>query len=183
MKGPTVLTDKTDIKIYILTLMSELFDPLELHVISDLVCGRGNVGSFDFSECFAELEELGHVQGYDETGVRLYAITESGVMVASELADGLPDELRRLASLDAARLLSMRRKERRLRCTITEKSPLRYMVRCEIEDKKQPMLRVEIMVASMFQAERIRTHFTEKPEEVMRALLTVMTGDIDYFLN
>lgn len=183
MKGPTVLTDKTDIKIFILTLMSELFDPLDLVSISDLVCKDGYVGSFDFSECFAELEELGHVQGYEQGDLTLYAITETGVMVAGELADGLPAEMRRRASLEAARVLSLRRKERELRCTITEASPLRYLVRCEIEDRKSPMLRVELTVASMLQAERIRAHFLDKPEEVMRALLTVMTGDIDYLLG
>ena len=49
------LTDKFEIKIFILYLLKNIKEPLEFSTINDIVVQDGFVNYFDFAICFAEL--------------------------------------------------------------------------------------------------------------------------------
>ena len=58
---PTQLTEKNDIKIFILYLLNNINQPMEYADINDIVVQDGIVGPIDFAECFAELLDSGNV--------------------------------------------------------------------------------------------------------------------------
>ena len=55
------LTDKFEIKIFILFLLKNIKEPLEFSMINDIVIQDGYVNYFDFAICFAELLENGQI--------------------------------------------------------------------------------------------------------------------------
>ena len=55
------LTDKFEIKIFILYLLKNIKEPLEFSTINDIVVQDGFVNYFDFAICFAELLESNQI--------------------------------------------------------------------------------------------------------------------------
>ena len=68
------MSDKTDIKVFILYIMDCIDYPLEYDVIRELAAQNGYVGDFDFAECFSQLLELGHVLEDTENGIKYYIL-------------------------------------------------------------------------------------------------------------
>lgn len=177
------ITDKTDIKILILTFMSELTYPLDSATMSDIICHRDYVNRFDFMECFAELAELGHIEEYDWDGETCFFISPSGYAVAAELKDCLPAAVRTRCSVEAAKILSLREKGAKANCTIKTIGPLKYRVTCTITEPLGESLHLDINVTSENTAKQIKKNFMQKPEHVLRGLLAVMTGEVDFLLS
>lgn len=180
---PAIFEDKTDIKLFILTLLSGLIDPLNDVTIHDIVCKDNKVNSFDFAECFEELIELGHVLCDDSMGEKLYAISDTGRQVAEELHDSIPESICHKSAVEAAKWLTLRRTGTKISCDIEELGPCRYMVKCQITDERGKMLDVSIRVSDRQTAQQIKEHMPSKPESTMRGLLSVLTGEIDYLLG
>ena len=89
MENKALFMDKTDIKVFILSLLSGIVDPLNYNTIHDIVCRRDRVNSYDFAECFSELEELGHIISDEGFGERVYQISSLGKEVSAELQSSI----------------------------------------------------------------------------------------------
>ena len=87
------MSDRIDIKVFILFLLDELRYPLNETVIAEMVHEHGYVGRFDFAECFSELCEHGHVVSDDVDGVSYYVISNTGKSVVAELFNQFRQEL------------------------------------------------------------------------------------------
>ena len=101
-------TDKTDIKIFILTVLTDVTQPLDYGSIQDIICRSDLVNPYDFAECFKELEELGHIASEKEGGETFYTASQSGRSVAAELSDEIGHEIREKSMLEAARHIALR---------------------------------------------------------------------------
>ncbi len=175
--------DKTEIKIFILFLLNEINHPLEYSVLCEVIAENRYIGSFVFAECFAELCELQHIEKNEKDGKVYYRISETGRMVASELEGDLPESIRDNSRKSAARVLSLYMRGASVSSRITERGDGMYAVRCAITEKEGPILSVELSVSSRAHAERIKTYFESKPENIFRGVLSVMTGEVDYLLS
>ena len=87
----TKLKNKTDIKIFILYLLSNVGYPLTYAEINDISVQDNFVGTIEFAECFSELLETGNIeeckneeQESDQPS-GLYRITAQGLSVAAAL--------------------------------------------------------------------------------------------------
>ena len=177
------LQNKIDIKIFILFLLDHLSYPVDDESISQVIVENGYVGSFDFTECFSELLEVGQVLEDDLGGERVYQISSVGRMVAGELQSEILDTIRRESSLCAARLLSLHRRGASLSTDIEEREDGKFLVRLSITDRDGVMLETSCAVPSRRQAEQICLNFERKPEKSYRGILSVLTGEVDYLLS
>ena len=105
------MSDKTDIKVFILYIMDCIDYPLEYDVIRELAAQNGYVGDFDFAECFSQLLELGHVLEDTENGIKYYIVSSTGRMVATELQSNLLLSIREKSLKSAMRYLSFRKRK------------------------------------------------------------------------
>ena len=180
------LDDRIDIKIFILFLLDELRYPLNEAVIAEIVGENGYVGQFDFKECFSELVERGHITVQPSSkkgGEEEYLISPLGHMVASELQGSLHNYIREKTRISALKRLSFYRRGAEEKCSVSRTDDGRYAVRCEIIEKGTSLLDVTVMVLSEAEAEKIRDHFLERPEEACRGILSVLTGKLEYYMN
>ncbi|MBP5209642.1 MAG: DUF4364 family protein [Clostridia bacterium] len=183
MKSGHVYYDKTDIKIIILALLCATADPLDADTLEQVICRDELVGAFDFAECFAELEELGHIEYDAVDGVRYYQVTDTGRQVARELQDSIPEDIRRRNALEASKLVALRLGASRAACEIREDAPFCLTVICDATDKAGKVLHLEIRAADRVQAEAIRRHFLDRPSSCLRGIYSALAGDVDYLLS
>ena len=177
------MNNKTDSKIFILFLLNEINYPLDYTTVSDVMTDAGYVEPFDFAECFTELCELGHIKIETVNEEKLYRISESGRVVASELQSELLESIREKSRKSAARLLSLRRRGARLSFMTKKRADGKLDVLCELSDAAGVILSVTVPVSSLEEAKRIRENFENRPEGICRGVLSVLTGDADYYLN
>ena len=177
------MSDRIDIKVFILFLLDELRYPLNETVIAEMVHEHGYVGRFDFAECFSELTERGHVTEIEEEGEKQYVISPLGHSVASELQGSLHEQMREKSRISALKRLSLYRRGAKTQVTVNKESAGRYLVTCRVEDKDGVMMDATVAVSTMAEVERIKKHFGEQPEEVCRGLITLLTGQIAYYMG
>lgn len=179
----SVFTDKTDIKIFILTLLTDVTQPLDYGSIQEIICRSNLVNPYDFAQCFRELEDLGHIIHEEHDGEKYYTASPGGRSVAAELSDEIAESLREKSMMEAARHIALRCEGAKTACTVTEQGPRRYQVVCEATDRDGVALSVSIRIPDKVTAERIRRHYLEKPENCLRGILSVLTGEVDYLLG
>ncbi len=177
------LQNKIDIKIFILFLLDHLSYPVDDESISHVIVENGYVGSFDFTECFSELLELGHIVADDVDGKTYYAISDEGRKVSAEFQDSVIEPIRAASAHSASRIMSLSRRGVSLHADITEREDQHLFVRCRVEETAGELFSFSVTVSSRAQAERIVAAFRQNPEKTFRGLMSVVTGDIDYLLE
>ncbi len=181
--GKGVIKNQTDVKIFILFLMNNLRYPLSQSELAELATEEGYVAEFDFAECFSELCEMGHIVAGEEDGEMRYLISPTGIEASSELEGTLVAGLRKRSLESAMRILSLRRRGASVSATVTQREDGYYTVECRTEDARGMIASFSLALASREVAEQIRTHFLEKPEEVVRGMTSVATGEVGYLLS
>ena len=177
------MSDKIEIKVFILFLLDELRYPLGESVIREIMSENGAVGRFDFAECFSELVELGHITSYDDGKETLYVVSPLGHMVASELQGNIHNSIR-----EKSRMLAMKHLSLHLRGATTEHKVEKtedgtYLVKCAIKDAQGVMMSTSVTVTTENEANAIVQHFNAQPEEVCRGVLAVLSGKIAYYMG
>ena len=183
MENKALFMDKTDIKVFILSLLSGIVDPLNYTTIHDIVCRRDRVNSYDFAECFSELEELGHIISDEGFGERVYQISSLGKEVSAELQSSIAKPILRAAEVEASRLLAHRQAGVRVDASYEEIGPCHFMVHCHITDKQGDVVKLSYRVTSRATAEKMAAHCRTCPEVMAQGLLSVMSGDVDYLFD
>lgn len=183
-KGKLMIWDKTDLKVYILCLLDQMQHPMSYNAIVDAVVDCGCVEGFDFAECFSELKELSHILCDRVGDVDYYMISDTGSMVARELRGTLNPELLHRAEVSAARHLELAKMGIMLHAKIEPTEDNRFYVSFQINrGGQEPLLTVGATVATREQAEEIKRHCENtRAERVLQGILSVITGEIDYYL-
>ena len=133
------LTEKTDIKVFILYLLKNIKEPLEFSTINDIVLQDGFVNYFDFSICFGELVEGGQIEELDGEKGSLYKISALGEEAVSNVEMRLFNTVRVKALRSALRLLAFYKSGSRIKSSVTETEG-GYILNCIIEDSKRKLL-------------------------------------------
>ncbi len=181
--GKGVIKNRTDVKIFILFLMNNLRYPLSQSELFELATEEGYVAEFDFAECFSELCELGHIVENEEEGEMRYLISPTGIEASSELEGTLVAGLRKRSLESAMRILSLRRRGAGVEATVTRREDGYFRVDCHTGDARGMIASFSLALPSQDTAEKIRTRFLEKPEDVIRGITAVATGEIEYLLS
>lgn len=179
----TRLYDENEIKIFILYLMYHIGRPLEYGDINDIVMQDGFVGGIDFADCFADLLEKGNIQEITINDMPHYAISEYGVQIAENLQDDIASYVRTKGLKSALRLLDFKKRGAKIETSFAPRADGRFDLTCTIIDRESVVLEVKVPAENASQLELMRYHFREKPEQVYKGVLALLTGEMDYLIH
>lgn len=178
------LTDKFEIKIFILFLLKNIKEPLEFSMINDIVIQDGYVNYFDFAICFAELLENGQIleQKRKEDSHPVYVITPAGEEAVSNVQMKLFTTVREKALRSALRLLAFYKTGSRISSDL-EELPNGYMLSCKIEDKDKVLMNLQVFLTEKYYADKLRKNFDDRAENVYKGVLSLLSGDVNYIFD
>ena len=176
----SLLTDKNDIKIFILYLLHNVHYPLDFDTINDIVIQDEFVGYFEFAECFAELLDAGHIKEERTNGIDMYAITDTGSQVAVQLQSNILAPIREKSLKSALRLLSFQKSKAELKSSVEMTDDGKYSFKCSIFENKEPTMELHLVVDSKERAEKMKANFNERPEVVYKGILAMAECEVDY---
>ena len=181
-RGKGILKHDTDVKIFILFLMSTLRYPLTGDEVLEVMTEDGFVADYDLSICLSELCEMGHIIHEKIDGKDMYMISPLGLEVSASLEDSILSVVRKQSLQTATRYLSLRRRGAFVKSSVTHAGQGRYVVSCLVEDQEGEIGSFRLTVPTAAIAEQIKRHFCKNPEEVIKGVTTAATGEVAYLL-
>ena len=177
------LRKKSDMKLLILYLMDKIGYPLDYVTLNDITTADGLIGSFEFSECFAELLDAGNVsEQRDESGDDVYTLTEQGQRVVESLQSNLLPSIREQVYKSALALVDFRISGRRI-TQKTERTPAgKPVFTGEVADARGALFTVRCELETEEQLVRVSRNWEKRPEAIYKGILAVLSGDADYIL-
>ena len=176
------LTEKYDIKVFILFLLKNIKEPLEFSTINDIVIQDGFVNYFDFSICFGELVESGQIEEIDGEKGSLYKISRLGEEAVGNVEMRLFTTVREKALRSALRLLAFYKSSSRIRSSVTETEG-GFILNCVIEDSKRRLLDLNVFLTEKYYAETLRNNYEERAENIYKGVLALLSGDVNYIFD
>ncbi len=178
-----MLTEKDDIRIFILYLMRNVGYPLSYLDLHDVVTQNGFVSSFDAVPIIDDLTDHGNLKRTIVDKTEYYEITEQGALVADELSSRLLNMIREKALRSALRFLDFKRKGTELVCEAKSNLDSTWEVQCGLLDKKNVTMMITLHVDNDNTKNRIIRHFSERPEETYRGILSFLTGKMNFLFD
>ncbi len=176
---------KNNVKIFVLYLMSNINYPLDFITLNDIVMQTDFVMYLDFAESFHEMLDdnlIAHV-GENEEGDKIFAVTDRGTIVASELkSDILPSILDQSLAC-ALRYLDFKRRNVEIKCNIEKQTDGRYLLHCAFIEKEVVLFSADLLVDSLNRAERMKENFRDKPEAVYRGFNALLAGNVNFLFD
>ena len=180
---PFALTDKTDIKIFILYLLMHIERPVDFATLHDIVVQDEFVRQFDFMDCFYELCETEAIQKSEKDGREYYAITPKGRAAAETLQSDLLRPIRERALRSALRLLSFQSRGTVIRSRVVALENGKFQLECECRDSESMLMQTSVVVETQRQAELMKYNFDDRAELVYRGILSLLSGDMNYLAD
>lgn len=163
--------DKLDIKILILYILEKLPAPVEALTLSDLTLFDGGFTWFDYTDCLAELVELGHVDQEDGK----YEITEKGRRNLSYIQTTLPYTVRVKADRLTAPVAAAMRRSSMIE-TATEKARDGSLsVSLRMSDGVGEIISMRLAVPDEEKAAAIEKRFRDSAESIYQKILALLT--------
>jgi len=176
------LTDKFEIKVFILYLLKNIGEPLDITTIGEVVVQDAFVNYFDFSICFSDLLESRQVEEVTVDGEKLYAISSIGVLMVGEVQSALYAGVKDKALRSAQRLLALKRHGNRISCTV-EPCGKGFMLKASIVDKEKTLLSLETFVTDEDYAHLMQSNFNERAEVIYKGSLALLSGDVNFIFD
>lgn len=176
------LRDKSNIKLLMLYLMKKVGYPLDYVTFNDICTVDGLIGSFDFTECFAELVDAGNICSADGSSDDLFILSEQGHRVIETLEDTLLRSIRESAYKSALSLLDFRKSGRRMEHSTGRTGEGKPVFSCTVTDNNGVLLSLSASLESDDELARAVYNWNNRPESVYRAILGILNGDADYIL-
>lgn len=174
------LTEKTDIKIFILYLLKQIERPIDFVTLNDIAVWDGFVGQFDFMDCFYELSRSQTIKKVTVDGAECYTLTDEGAWAAETLKSDIAGMIREKSVKTALRLLSFNRREARTGARLEDLPGGKCRLVCTARDIGGEFMNVSLVLETRHQAELMRQNYEENPELLYRGILGVLSGDINY---
>lgn len=179
-----MLTDRDDVKIFILYLLNSIGYPLEYDVLHDISVQDGFITSFDFIEAFDELVEKENLtKEIINEDSQIITITEKGKHIADTLNGKLLSSVREKALKSALRLLSFKKRGTKITSDITQLPHGKYEFKCSIKDNSGDLMELRVTLDNPKQLDRTMYNFDSKPEFIYKGILALLAGEADYLLD
>ncbi len=185
MARRTVITEKNEIKLYLLYLF-RLFEKLAQEVdsdtLSEVVMWEGAVNHFDFAECFAELIDTGSVSPYEnEKGSECYIISEKGTIIIDNMADVLLADVRENTMRALMRYISYKKDGSVYTNEIVDEGS-GWRIKCALHSGKKDIISFTIYSDNRQYLEKISINFTERAEKIINSIVGIATGDVNFLV-
>ncbi len=176
------LTNKFEIKVFILFLLKNIGEPLDITTIGEVVLQDAFVNHFDFYICFADLLEVGQIMEKEIDGEKLYVISPSGMLTVDEVQGAVFASIREKALRSAQRLLALKRTGNRISSELVEIEG-GYMLKASIVDKDKTLFQLETFVADGKYAEKMKKNFDERAEVIYKGAMALLSGDVNFIFD
>lgn len=179
-----MITDKDDVKIFILYLMNSIGYPLEHGVLHDISVQDGYISTFDFIEAFDELLENGNISKNTlDEDTDIISITEQGKHIADTLNGRLLASVREKAVKNALRLLSFKKRGTKIVSDVKQLPHGKYEFTCSIKDNSGDLMELRVTLDTPKQLDRTVYNFDTRPEFIYKGILALLAGEADYLID
>ncbi|MDY5941286.1 MAG: DUF4364 family protein [Eubacteriales bacterium] len=176
------LTSQNDIKIFILFLLDSVGCPMTYDEINEITLHDGFVDFIDFAESFGELVSAGHIIETKDGETAYYTVSPTGKTVAGSLQDQILQPIRERAFRSALRILSFKKRNAEISCTLKEKDG-GYLVECSIRENGITLMSASVLCDSRIRAERMKENFIERPEAIYKGLSALLASEVNYLFT
>lgn len=175
------LTEKSDIKIFILYLLSTVERPLDFVTLHDICVQDEFINTFDFMDEFYELQKIKAIAvEKNDDGSENVRITHKGRDTAHTMKDAILPEILDHAVRSALQLISFRTRGLKPRASIDEASGGKYTFTCSVEGADGVYMETKMLLDSRKQAEKMLINFDEQSEFIYRGMMALLSGDMNY---
>ena len=176
-----------NVKIFLLYLMQNVGYPLDYITLNDVVMQTDYIAYLDFAEAFAELEEAGLVEkaenGQNAAGEDTYTVTKKGACVVDSMRGEVLASILEESLACALRFLDFQRRGVRISCKRSENSAGGYDLRCSVTEAGKSLLDMTLWVDSATRADRMEQQFRDRPEQMYRGILAMLSGKVNYLFD
>ncbi len=179
------LGSKQTIKVFVLYLMQNVGYPMDYVTINDIVMQTDYVAYLDFAESFSEMEDMGLVEpaGQTSAGDPTYVVTAKGATVAESLHGSILPSILEESLACALRHLDFARRGVKATCH-TEKNPKGgYDFHCALTERGETLLAITLHTDTADRAALMEAQFRGSPENIYRATVALLSGNVNYLFG
>lgn len=178
---PRQIKDPMDIKIFILEMLKQIDIPVDIETLNAIVVQDGYVNGFDFLGCFYDLTNTKAIEVIDDgKGGEKYKITELGSRICMTLESPDLQQIRDKAARSAMSLISFQNRKAKVFSDIETLDNGKFKLVCRASEENHPFFNLEITLDNQMKANSFRENYEENPEFIYRAILGLLSGDINY---
>lgn len=112
-----------------------------------------------------------------------YVVTKTGRLIARTLSENiLMAAIREKSYISAMRHLSLEKRGAVCDQTFNMDGD-RFMFKCTIKDKDGTALDLSLRADNVYQLNRMRLSFDERPDVILRGVVALLTGNVDYLFE
>ena len=181
----TILGNQDNVKVFVLYLMQNVGYPMDFVTINDVRMQTDYIAYLDFAETFSVLEDIGLIAkvGTNERGEPTYAVTDRGATVVESMRNRILPSILDESLTCALRFLDFSRRGVKASCKIAESPGGGYDVTCTLTEKGKTLLSLTLYMDTKAKADLMEAQFRRAPENVYRASLALMSGNVNYLFN
>lgn len=175
------LTEKSDIRIFILYLLMQVENPIDIITLHDIAVQDEFVRSFDFMEEFYELKAIKALEiRRDDKGNEFVYITRKGRDIADAMKDNILPEILDRAVRSALQLISFKSKGLSAHSYVESTADGKFLLKCIVEGKDRVYMETKLLLDSKRQAERMKINYDERSEFIYRGMMALLSGNVNY---
>lgn len=112
-----------------------------------------------------------------------YVVTKTGRLIADSLSENiLMAAVREKSYMSAMRHLSLEKRGAVVDQTF-ERDGKNFIFHCSIKDKDGMAMKLSLRADTIYQLNRMRINFDEKPDVVLRGVIALLTGNVNYLFE
>lgn len=166
------LTDRTEIKILLCYLLSELKQPITQNQLIECVCGQELVNYFEMQSALQHLLDNKLIKE-DENG---YSILPEGKDIARQLEGVVSTTVKRYAYTMAVNMLQYESLKKQHKIKISPVDGGGFNLHCAIEDDEFTIFSMDIVMPDEKSAEFAGEQFILKGQDIFKCVLGITTG-------
>jgi len=165
------LTDRTEIKILLCYLLSELKQPITQNQLIECVCGQELVNYFEMQSALQHLLDNKLIKE-DENG---YSILPEGKDIARQLESVVSTTVKRYAYTMAVNILQYESLKKQHKIKISPVDGGGFNLHCSIEDDEFTIFSMDIVMPDEKSAEFAGEQFILKGQDIFKCVLGITT--------
>lgn len=165
------LTDRTEIKILLCYLLSELKQPITQNQLIECVCGQELVNYFEMQSALQHLLDNNLIKE-DENG---YSILPEGKDIARQLESVVSTTVKRYAYTMAVNILQYESLKKQHKIKIFPVEGGGFNLHCSIEDDEFTIFSMDIVMPDEKSAEFAGEQFILKGQDIFKCVLGITT--------
>ncbi len=179
------ISDKRNVKIFVLYLMQNINYPLDFLTLNDIVMQNDYVLYLDFAESFHEMLDSGLIVEACESdaGDPMYMVSDKGMIVATELHSDILTSLLDKSLECALRYLNFKKRGIKVSSRIETRRDGKFELVCIIKEKDVVIMENHTVVDRLDRAKRMEDNFHDHPEGVYKGMMALLSGNLNFVFH